>query len=113
MTVELMNIFHYERGKGESSDGTAVQTKLTSGGMSAVSPATFAHHTIRYEYAAIHTIEPMNVTGKNLFPRGVRVSGSVNHSGKMIGATSKYVMRSFIPDGHAILRASGTSSSAA
>lgn len=84
---------------------------LTSGGIDAVSPATFAHHTIRYEYAAIQTIEPMNVMGKNLFPRGVRVSGSVNHNGKMIGATSKYVMRSFIPDGHAILRASGSSSS--
>lgn len=37
--------------------------ELTSGGILAVSPATFAHHTIRYEYAAIHAIEPMNVTG--------------------------------------------------
>lgn len=81
--------------------------------MFAVSPATFAHHTIRYEYAAIHTMEPINVTGKNLFPLGVLVSGNVNHSGKMIGATSKYVIRSFVPDGHAILRASGSSSSGA
>ena len=84
---------------------------LTSGGIFAVSPATLAHQTIRYEYAAIHTIDPINVTGKNLFPRGVRVSGSVNHNGKIIGATNKYVIRSFVPDGHAILSASGSSSS--
>lgn len=63
--------------------------KLTSGGMLAVSPATLAHHTMRYEYAAIHTMEPMKVTGKNLFPLGVRVSGNVNHNGKIIGATNK------------------------
>jgi chorismate mutase len=83
---------------------------LTSGGILAVSPATLAHQTIRYEYAAIQTMEPMNVTGKNLLPRGVRVSGSVNHNGKIIGATNKYVMRSFVPDGHAMLSASGSSS---
>lgn len=85
--------------------------KLTSGGIFAVSPITLAHHTIRYEYAAIQTIEPMNVTGKNFLPRGVRVSGSVNHKGKIIGATNKYVMRSFVPEGHAMLSASGSSSS--
>lgn len=62
---------------------------LTSGGIFAVSPATFAHHTIRYEYTAIHTIEPINVTGKKRLPRGVLVSGSVNHKGKIIGATNK------------------------
>lgn len=79
--------------------------------MFAVSPAMFAHHTIRYEYAAIHKIEPMNVTGNHFFPFGVRVSGSVNHNGNIIGATNKYVIRSFVPEGHAILRASGSSSS--
>ena len=41
---------------------------ITSGGMRIVSPATFAHQTIRYEYAAIQQIEPMNVTAKNFFP---------------------------------------------
>lgn len=41
---------------------------ITSGGMATVSPATFAHQTIRYEYAAIQKIEPMNVIGKNFFP---------------------------------------------
>lgn len=41
---------------------------ITSGGMRTVSPATFAHQTIRYEYAAIQKIEPMNVTAKNFFP---------------------------------------------
>lgn len=56
--------------------------------MSAVSPIILAHHTIRYEYAAIQQMEPMNVMGKNRFPRGVRVSGNVNHSGTKIGATS-------------------------
>lgn len=49
--------------------------------------------------------------GKNRLPRGVRVSGSVNHNGKIIGATSKYVIRSLVPDGHAMLSASGSSSS--
>ena len=79
--------------------------------MFAVSPATFAHHTMRYEYAAIHTIEPINVIGNHFFPFGVRVSGSVNHSGKIIGATNKYVIRSFVPEGQAMLSASGSSSS--
>lgn len=41
----------------------SVAPLLTSGGMRAVSPTTFAHHTIRYEKAAIHSMEPMNVTG--------------------------------------------------
>lgn len=46
---------------------------ITSGGMATVSPATFAHQTIRYEYAAIQKIEPMNVMGKNFFPEIERV----------------------------------------
>lgn len=41
---------------------------ITSGGIRTVSPTTFAHQTIRYEYPAIHTIDPMNVTAKNFFP---------------------------------------------
>lgn len=41
---------------------------ITSGGTWAVAPATFAHHTIRYEKKAIQTIDPINVTGKNLLP---------------------------------------------
>lgn len=65
-----------------------MQRRFTSAGMSAVSPNTFAHHTIRYEYAAIQAIEPINVIGKNFLPRGVRVSGSVSHNGTNIGATS-------------------------
>lgn len=75
--------------KVEKCNKEREREKLTSGGMLAVSPATLAHQTIRYEYAAIQTIEPMNVTGKYFLPRGVRVSGSVNHNGKIIGATNK------------------------
>lgn len=41
---------------------------ITSGGILAVSPTTLAHHTIKYEYAAIHIIEPKNVTGNNRLP---------------------------------------------
>lgn len=83
---------------------------LTSGGISAVSPNTFAHQTIRYEYAAIHNIEPINVTTKNRLPRGVRVSGSVNQSGTNIGATKTYVIR-FLPSfGHIIFNGSDDSS---
>lgn len=55
---------------------------ITSGGMATVSPATFAHQTIRYEYAAIQKIEPMNVIGKNFFPE-IKARGcvaSVTHS---------------------------------
>lgn len=63
------------------------QTALTSGGMRAVSPATFAHQTIRYENAAIHTIEPIKVIGKYFLPFGVRVSGNVSHMGIKSGAT--------------------------
>lgn len=48
---------------------------ITSGGIATVSPATFAHQTIRYEYAAIQKIEPMNVIGKNFFPEIKRVRG--------------------------------------
>ncbi|KMQ95275.1 hypothetical protein RF55_4519 [Lasius niger] len=48
---------------------------ITSGGMATVSPATFAHQTIRYEYAAIQKIEPMNVIGKNFFPEIKRMRG--------------------------------------
>jgi len=62
---------------------------LTSGGIFAVSPTTLAHQTIRYEYAAIQTMDPIKVMAKNFFPRGVRVSGSVNHNGNMIGATNR------------------------
>lgn len=69
-------------------DGILKKNKITSAGMSAVSPNTFAHQTIRYEYAAIHAIEPRNVIGKNFLPLGVRVSGSVSHNGTNIGATN-------------------------
>jgi len=48
---------------------------ITSGGMATVSPATFAHQTIRYEYAAIQKIEPMNVIGKNFFPEIKHIDG--------------------------------------
>lgn len=41
---------------------------ITSGGMPSVSPSTVAHHTIRYEYAAIQTMLPRNVTAKNFLP---------------------------------------------
>ncbi|KAJ3648609.1 hypothetical protein Zmor_020402 [Zophobas morio] len=41
---------------------------ITSGGIRTVSPTTFAHQTIRYEYAAIQTMLPTNVTGKNFLP---------------------------------------------
>lgn len=47
---------------------------ITSGGMRTVSPAMFAHQTIRYEYAAIQKIEPMNVTAKNFFPARKRTN---------------------------------------
>lgn len=41
---------------------------ITSEGMWAVSPTMLAHHTIRYEYIAIHNIEPRNVTGNKRLP---------------------------------------------
>lgn len=44
---------------------------ITSGGMRNVSPITVAHHTIRYEYAAIHRMLPRNVTGKNFLPTNI------------------------------------------
>lgn len=51
---------------------------ITSGGTYAVAPATFAHHTIRYEKKAIQTIDPIKVTGKNLFPEKKEVVSGVN-----------------------------------
>lgn len=47
---------------------------ITSGGIRTVSPTTFAHQTIRYEYPAIHTIDPINVTAKNFFPKNTKQS---------------------------------------
>lgn len=41
---------------------------ITSGGILTVSPTMLAHHTIRYEKAAIQMILPRNVTGKNFLP---------------------------------------------
>lgn len=41
---------------------------ITSGGICTVSPTTLAHHTIKYEYAAIQSIDPIKVTTKNFFP---------------------------------------------
>lgn len=41
---------------------------ITSGGIRIVAPTILAHHTIKYEYAAIHKILPINVIGKNFFP---------------------------------------------
>lgn len=41
---------------------------LTSGGILTVSPATFAHQTMKYEKAAIQSILPRNVTTKNFLP---------------------------------------------
>merc|ERR1712029_769984 len=38
---------------------------ITSGGMPKVSPVRVAHHTIKYEKAAIHSMLPVKVTGKN------------------------------------------------
>ena len=46
---------------------------LTSGGIPKVSPVTVAHHTIKYENAAIQRILPRNVTGKNF--RAVKIKG--------------------------------------
>lgn len=83
---------------------------FTSGGIRAVSPATLAHHTIRYEKAAIHTIEPINVIGNSFLPFGVRVSGNVNHMGINRGATKIYVKRLRAVSGQAMLKGSGSSS---
>lgn len=41
---------------------------ITSGRIPIACPTKFAHQTIRYEYAAIQTILPRNVIGKNFFP---------------------------------------------
>ena len=38
---------------------------LTGGGIPIASPATVAHHTMRYEYAAIHKMLPKKVMMKN------------------------------------------------
>ena len=40
---------------------------LTGGGIPIASPATVAHHTMRYENAAIHRMLPKNVMMKNFF----------------------------------------------
>ena len=44
------------------------QGTRTSGGMSKASPVTVAHHTIRYENAAIQRMLPTNVIAKNFLP---------------------------------------------
>lgn len=41
---------------------------ITSGGILTVSPTIVAHHTMRYENAAIHIMLPRNVIGKNCLP---------------------------------------------
>lgn len=68
---------------------------ITSGGMATVSPATFAHQTIRYEYAAIQKIEPMKVIGKNFFPEIKRMNGICDLSRVYINYTEKN--RSIVP----------------
>lgn len=57
---------------------------ITSGGTCAVAPATFAHHTIKYEKKAIQTIDPINVIGKNLFPEKKKVCVSTSRCFKNI-----------------------------
>jgi hypothetical protein len=42
---------------------------ITSGGICIVSPAMFAHQTIKYEYAAIQKIDPIKVIAKNFLPK--------------------------------------------
>ncbi|CAH0550382.1 unnamed protein product [Brassicogethes aeneus] len=53
---------------------------ITSGGMRTVSPTMLAHHTIRYEYAAIHMIDPRNVIGKNFLPTIVKTIRLSRHN---------------------------------
>ena len=45
---------------------------LTGGGIPIASPATVAHHTMRYENAAIHRMLPTNVMMKNFFSGNIR-----------------------------------------
>ena len=46
---------------------TEMPEVLTGGGIPIASPATVAHHTMRYENAAIHRMLPTNVMMKNFF----------------------------------------------
>lgn len=62
---------------------------ITSGGIPTVFPVTVAHHTIRYENAAIQRILPKKVIGKNFLEECFLVSGSVSHRGNTMGRSTK------------------------
>jgi len=70
---------------------------ITGGGIPMTSPDTVAHHTMRYEYAAIHKMLPKKVMMKNFRFDLFLVSGSVSHKGAMMGKEMRYTRIAFQP----------------
>lgn len=73
---------------------TFVLFSLTSGGIPTVFPVTVAHHTIKYENAAIQRMLPRNVIGKNFFAE-IKYSIIVLFSQKLFSNKCAYCKNCF------------------